>query len=147
MEFLNHVRWIRRFIQLTNSVSIGTTIFVSIFASDLTLHVLTATVIQVALTRRILTELRGIGVKPQELPQLNEPEGDVAAPLRLLMKILPSAEEQHCVIGDLVEESARFQSRTKANIWLYKQVLKSAPLLIYKNVRSRLASYFSERAR
>lgn len=67
--------------------------------------------------------------------------------VRLLETLLPSDESQQNVIGDVLEEFAEFKSKTTAYIWLYKQVLKSVLPLVYKNLKSRLASYFGERIR
>lgn len=65
----------------------------------------------------------------------------------LLQLILPSSKERENIIGDLVEEYSQFPSRLQAHLWLYKQVLKSVLPLVYKNLKSRLASLFDVRAR
>lgn len=65
-----------------------------------------------------------------------------------LFKLIPiSDEERDAIVGDLLEECQRFTSSTEAHIWLYKQVLKSVLPLAYKNLKSRLASYFGKRVR
>jgi len=61
--------------------------------------------------------------------------------------MLISRKEREEIIGDLLEELNEFPSKLSAYFWLYKQVLRSALPLIYKNVKSRLASYFGVRIR
>lgn len=69
------------------------------------------------------------------------------ARLHSIMRLILSEEDEANIVGDLLEESAKFQSKRQANIWLYKQVLKSALPLFYKNLINRLASYFGKRIR
>lgn len=66
-----------------------------------------------------------------------EPRGAVY----LLSLLIPSNEDKDCIIGDLIEEYAQFQSRAAAYIWIYKQVFRSATSLVYKNIKYRLVSY------
>lgn len=67
--------------------------------------------------------------------------------LRSLMRLILSEEEEENIVGDLLEEFQQFASNAKAYLWLSKQLTKSVWPLIYKNVTSRLASYFGERVR
>jgi hypothetical protein len=64
-----------------------------------------------------------------------------------LLSSMLSSKERDGVIGDLTEEYFHFQSKIKGRVWLYKQLIKSAPPLLYKHLKSRLASYFGERIR
>jgi hypothetical protein len=75
------------------------------------------------------------------------PSNTQIIPKQLLKLISTSDEEADNIIGDLLEECDLYPSKLKARIWLYKQVLKSAPPLIYKSIRGRLASYFGKRIR
>jgi hypothetical protein len=65
---------------------------------------------------------------------------------RLLTAILSDEDREH-VIGDMSEEYQQFSLKKQADLWLYKQVLKSVLPLAYKNLKRRLASYFGERVR
>jgi hypothetical protein len=65
----------------------------------------------------------------------------------LLKLSLPSDEEQENIIGDLLEEFDQFTSKEKAYLWLSKQVIKSICPLIYKILKTRIASLFRERIR
>lgn len=59
----------------------------------------------------------------------------------LLKLILWSEIDQDNVIGDLVEECAQYQPKVRARRWLYTQVIKSVPPLLYENAKRYLASY------
>lgn len=80
-------------------------------------------------------------IKPEK------PHNELQIAVRLLKIFLPSDDYQQNIIGDLLEEFSELESKAAAYIWLYKQVLKSVLPLAYKNVISRLASYFGERTR
>jgi hypothetical protein len=67
--------------------------------------------------------------------------------IRLLVLFLLSDDERESLAGDLIEEHSEFQSRFRADVWLYIQILKSALPLICKNLKNRLAYYFGERIR
>jgi hypothetical protein len=65
---------------------------------------------------------------------------------RLLKSILSDEDREH-IIGDVIEEFSLFESKLKAYLWLYKQVLTSAWPLICKTVERNLASMFKKRIR
>lgn len=67
--------------------------------------------------------------------------------IRLLKLIIPSNAEQQNVIGDLIEEFDLFESKPKAYVWFYKQLIISACPLIWRTLKYKLASVFSERVR
>jgi hypothetical protein len=67
--------------------------------------------------------------------------------LDLLKIVIPADDELENIIGDLEEEYNQISPTSKANLWLYKQVLKSVLPLVYKNLKGRLSSYFKERIR
>lgn len=67
--------------------------------------------------------------------------------LRRVLSLILTDEEQEGICGDLREEYAQFESKAEGRIWLCRQIIKSIPPLAYKNLKSRLASYFEERIR
>jgi hypothetical protein len=69
--------------------------------------------------------------------------GNLSLALYLLKLLLLFDEEQENIIGDLFEEYSQLQPKAKARIWLYKQILKSMPYLIYKSLKNCLASLLS----
>jgi hypothetical protein len=62
--------------------------------------------------------------------------------LRRLLSLVLTEEEQETLVGDLLEEYSLFQSKREGRIWVFEQIVKSIPPLVYKNVKERLASYF-----
>ena len=64
-----------------------------------------------------------------------------------LLNLILSERERDNIVGDLSEAYLEFNSKIKADLWLYKQILKSVVPLLYNTFRHRLASYFRERIR
>lgn len=62
--------------------------------------------------------------------------------IRFLTVIRLTDNEREYIVGDLTEEFSLFESRTKAYIWLFRQVIKSSVPLIRKTIQRRLASMF-----
>jgi hypothetical protein len=76
--------------------------------------------------------------------QASLPQDNSKSILRRLVRLVLE-EDEGSIWGDLQEEFSEFQSKKEAYIWLCKQILKSAPILIYKAIKRRFASYFGER--
>jgi hypothetical protein len=66
---------------------------------------------------------------------------------RRLVSCFLTKEEEDNIFGDLCEEYAQFKSKTEGCIWYCRQIIKSIPPLVYKNLKSRLVSHFGERIR
>lgn len=115
-------------------------------ADDITDKISFITVLLIFLIPAILLigkGLSGSGFSYDENQQFRNP---LLVPY-LLRFLLLSDEEQESIIGDLFEEYSQFNSIIKAHIWLYRQILKSVLPLVFKNLKSRFASYFGERVR
>lgn len=65
---------------------------------------------------------------------------------RLLKSFLSDEDREH-IIGDVVEEFSLFESKLKAYLWLYKQVVTSAWPLVCNTIERKLASMFKKRIR
>lgn len=76
--------------------------------------------------------------------RVHPPQQEHHTAIRLLKLLLPSDEALDNIIGDLLEEYEQFQSKVKADIWLYRQAFKSIIPLLYRVIKSYFASLFGE---
>jgi hypothetical protein len=59
-----------------------------------------------------------------------------------VLTTLIKEEEFTSLVGDLLEEYSQLSPQAKADVWLFKQVVKSIIPLMCKVIKSRLASYY-----
>lgn len=95
------------------------------------------------IVRFVMVQVERLNKTSEQGKHVNEPKMVV----RLLKLVIPSNAEQQNIIGDLLEEFSLFESKPKAYLWLYKQILTSACPLFWKTIKNKLASVFSERVR
>lgn len=159
---MKYVVWVLRRLFLATYIPVaGCSIYVAGDASDITTFLLLAFLnLSVLFLLMVFWKLTGdkksVSVnQPSRQLRLNNSHKQLEIDKRegeprivvLIKLILPAGEEQDNIVGDLLEEFSLLDSKFKAHVWLYKQVLKSVMPLIYKNLKSRLASYFKERVR